>query len=71
MRWKRPDVQMLGILLGIPPHWAAIGRLEIPSQPHDIKEILVRPDRFERPTLWFEARCSIQLSYGRLASSYH
>jgi hypothetical protein len=25
----------------------------------------VRPDRFERPTLWFEARCSIQLSYGR------
>jgi hypothetical protein len=31
----------------------------------------VRPDRFERPTLWFEARCSIQLSYGRLASSYH
>ncbi len=32
---------------------------------------MVRPDRFERPTLWFEARCSIQLSYGRLASSYH
>lgn len=26
---------------------------------------LVRPDRFERPTLWFEAKCSIQLSYGR------
>src|SRR4030095_10404712 len=24
-----------------------------------------RPERFELPTLWFEARCSIQLSYGR------
>jgi hypothetical protein len=26
---------------------------------------LARPERFELPTLWFEARCSIQLSYGR------
>jgi hypothetical protein len=26
----------------------------------------VRPERFELPTLWFEAKCSIQLSYGRL-----
>ena len=26
---------------------------------------MVRPERFELPTLWFEARCSIQLSYGR------
>jgi hypothetical protein len=25
---------------------------------------MVRPERFELPTLWFEARCSIQLSYG-------
>jgi hypothetical protein len=25
-----------------------------------------RPERFELPTLWFEARCSIQLSYGRV-----
>jgi hypothetical protein len=24
-----------------------------------------RPERFELPTLWFEAKCSIQLSYGR------
>ena len=28
-------------------------------------EKVVRPERFELPTLWFEARCSIQLSYGR------
>ena len=26
---------------------------------------LVRPEGLEPPTLWFEARCSIQLSYGR------
>ncbi|CAK0746842.1 hypothetical protein CCP4SC76_1770001 [Gammaproteobacteria bacterium] len=26
---------------------------------------LARPERFELPTLWFEARYSIQLSYGR------
>ena len=30
------------------------------------KEIcMVRPERFERPTYWFVASCSIQLSYGR------
>ena len=28
--------------------------------------MLARPDRFERPTPWFEAKCSIQMSYGRL-----
>ncbi len=28
-------------------------------------EFLVRPEGLEPPTLWFEARCSIQLSYGR------
>ena len=27
---------------------------------------VVRPERFELPTLWFEAKCSIQLSYGRV-----
>ena len=26
--------------------------------------VLARPERFERPTLWFVARYSIQLSYG-------
>ena len=28
---------------------------------------MARPERLELPTLWFEARCSIQLSYGRVA----
>jgi hypothetical protein len=28
-------------------------------------DFMVRPERFELPTLWFEAKCSIQLSYGR------
>jgi hypothetical protein len=31
---------------------------------------MVRPERFELPTLWFEAKCSIQLSYGR-ANTYN
>jgi hypothetical protein len=29
---------------------------------------MARPERFELPTLWFEARCSIQLSYGRVTT---
>ena len=28
------------------------------------KRLMVDPERFERPTLWFVAKCSIQLSYG-------
>ena len=28
--------------------------------------VLVRPERFELPTPWFEAKCSIQMSYGRV-----
>ena len=31
---------------------------------------LARPERFERPTLWFVARYSIQLSYGRAADTH-
>ena len=27
--------------------------------------VMARPERFELPTTWFEARYSIQLSYGR------
>ena len=32
---------------------------------------VARPERFELPTLWFEARCSIQLSYGRVTLNLH
>ena len=31
---------------------------------------LARPERFELPTLCFEGRCSIQLSYGRVFFRY-
>jgi hypothetical protein len=31
---------------------------------------MVRPERFERPTLWFVARYSIQLSYGRTVTTH-
>ena len=30
---------------------------------------MARPERLELPTLWFEARRSIQLSYGRAANT--
>src|SRR5258708_17942585 len=32
---------------------------------------VARPERLELPTLWFEARCSIQLSYGRTIKILH
>jgi hypothetical protein len=31
---------------------------------------MARPERFELPTLCFEGRCSIQLSYGRIHLLY-
>ena len=31
---------------------------------------MARPERFELPTNWFEASYSIQLSYGRAATSW-
>ena len=34
------------------------------------QEKVARPERLELPTLWFEARCSIQLSYGRAAKHF-
>ena len=35
----------------------------------DPTHVLARPERFELPTTWFEARYSIQLSYGRVFKS--
>jgi hypothetical protein len=32
---------------------------------------MARPERFELPTLCFEGRCSIQLSYGRVVDFPH
>ena len=32
---------------------------------------MARPDRFERPTAWFVARYSIQLSYGRAQNLFY
>ena len=31
--------------------------------------LVARPERFELPTTWFEAKYSIQLSYGRIVPS--
>src|SRR5687768_13269532 len=31
---------------------------------------MARPDGFEPPTTWFEAKCSIQLSYGRMGDGF-
>ena len=49
-------------------HLKATVRAKQKGQSHDWPSYLkvVHPERFERPTTWFVARYSIQLSYGRL-----
>jgi hypothetical protein len=37
-----------------------------PGNEFSVGEEMVRPERFELPTNWFEASYSIQLSYGRV-----
>ena len=40
-------------------------------QKQDVGKEVVRPEGFETPTLWFEASCSIQLSYGRIYDRHY
>ena len=35
------------------------------------QEGMARPERFELPTTWFEAKYSIQLSYGRVGGEFY
>jgi hypothetical protein len=46
------------------PYWTQLNP-RAKSDTLYVIEFMVRPERFELPTLWFEAKCSIQLSYGR------
>src|SRR5690349_822922 len=39
--------------------------MKLHEEPRKNSKKMARPERLELPTLWFEARCSIQLSYGR------
>ena len=45
-------------------HYSGSSELMRPAR--KLLKNMARPERFELPTLWFEARCSIQLSYGRV-----
>ena len=54
------------------PCWLEIAVLHSPGYRHFRRQTLpvwrdlARPERFELPTYWFEASCSIRLSYGRV-----
>ncbi len=65
-----PGFICYGVSTGIRTPVAAVkGQCPRPLDDGDIIGLLVRPERFERPTLWFVARYSIQLSYGRTAKT--
>src|ERR1035441_7281547 len=50
------------------PYWTQLDPSST-SATEQVLDSMVRPERFELPTLWFEAKCSIQLSYGRTMRS--
>ncbi len=59
---RRLFCRISGVPTGIrTPVIAVKGRC---PRPLDDGDLLAHPERFERPTLWFVARYSIQLSYG-------
>ena len=45
--------------------------LSLITNPTTTNKCLARPERFERPTPWFVAKYSIQLSYGRAVRAVH
>ena len=61
LRWR--EVVELGLFMSGVRIWTEKQRMLFSVLRH--KNGLARPERFELPTTWFEARCSIQLSYGR------
>jgi hypothetical protein len=61
------DIQN-GRPLGMFPHGFPGAKSDIAIKPDKPLILLARSERFELPTLGFEVRCSIQLSYERLVS---